>query len=409
MLIEVMLLLGLPLGVAAAAGGHGSLDPSFGKRGTLVSVVDPSANAAVVGLVLQPDGKMVVAGECCDGLFKSLMMVGYSKNGSLDRSFGDAGKTEGNVWPRTLAQQPDGKLVVAGLGNGTTLSTVACAPCLQLARYSASGSLDRGFGAGGIVLNLSAYGPAGLAVEPDGRIVVADQGSARLFRYLQSGSLDRGFGSRGTVTTRFKTGAWALAVRPDGKILVAGAATVGGCRMFALARYNRNGTLDTSFGRDGTVTTGLPRHAAFGSLVLQSDGKLVAAGASGRENHQAMLLARYNANGSLDRSFGSGGMVTTRVGADSNAYALVIQPDGKIVSAGTASKKAPPASRVYGTFVLVRYKSNGTLDHSFGSAGIETTRIGSDSGADALAIQPDGKLVAAGWSDDEFALARYQR
>jgi uncharacterized delta-60 repeat protein len=409
MLIGVMLLLGLPLGVAAAAGGHGSLDPSFGKRGTVVSVVDPSANAVAVGLVLQPDGKLVVAGECCGGLSKSLMMVRYSKNGSLDRSFGDAGKAEGNVWPWMLAQQPDGKLVVAGLGNGATLSTMACGPCLQLARYSANGLLDRSFGVGGTVLNLRAYGPAGLTVQPDGRIVVADRSSARLFRYTQSGSLDRGFGSRGIVTTRFGTGAWALVLRPDGKIVVAGAMTVRGRRMFALVRYNPNGTLDTSFGRDGTVRTALPGHAAFASLVLQPDGKLVAAGASGRESHQAMLLARYNATGSLDRSFGSDGIVTTRVGADSSAYAVAIQPDGKIVSAGTTSKKEPLASGAHYTFVLARYKPNGTLDHSFGSTGIETTRIGTDSGADTLAIQPDGKLVAAGYSDGEFALARYQR
>ena len=215
------------------------------------------------------------------------------------------------------------------------------------------------------------------------------------------GSLDTSFGRGGKVMTPpVAHGAAALAIQKDGKLVAAGG--------FALARYNANGSLDTSFGRGGKTPPGGSGGAH--TLAIQKDGKLVAAGWGGTEGHFA--LARYNADGSLDTSFGRGGKVTTPIGSgQAEAFALAIQKDGKLVAAGYGGGAGGTRG-----FALVRYNANGSLDGSFGRGGKVTTLVGSyGGGAGALAIQKDGKLVAAGGrnngskgdSDDVFVLVRY--
>ena len=186
---------------------------------------------------------------------------------------------------------------------------------------------------------------------------------------------------------------------------------------FALARYNPNGTLDGTFGTGGKVTTDFngdddEAHA----LVLQPDGKLVAAGqAESGYRGRDFALARYNPNGSLDATFGTGGKVTTDfAGNDDAAFGAVLQSDGKIVAAGGAKTSRSQ------DFALARYNANGSLDATFGTGGKVTTDFaGNDDAAFALALQQDGKLVAAGGanvgrsrtdyrgSGEDFALARY--
>src|SRR5439155_622700 len=188
----------------------------------------------------------------------------------------------------------------------------------------------------------------------------------------------------------------------------AGYASSAGKTTFALVRYNASGSLDASFGTGGKVTTpiGSVDDEAF-ALVLEPDGKLVAAGYSDRGSNNAVALVRYNANGSLDTSFGTGGKVTTAIGSvDDEVFALVRQPDGKLVAAGYTSGTNSTA------FALVRYNADGSLDTSFGTGGKVTTAIGSiDDEVNALVLQADGKLAAAGYSyngsDTDFAVARY--
>jgi len=159
-------------------------------------------------------------------------------------------------------------------------------------------------------------------------------------------------------------------------------------------RYNANGSLDTSFGTGGIVTTPIGNSNDASALGIQSDGKIVVAGGSSNGSNYDFALVRYNTNGSLDTSFGTGGIVNTPVGS-SNDYArtLGIQSDGKIVAAGDSSNGSK------NDFALVRYNANGSLDTSFGTGGIVTTPVGSSGGAYALAIQSDGKIVAAGSSN----------
>jgi uncharacterized delta-60 repeat protein len=218
------------------------------------------------------------------------------------------------------------------------------------------------------------------------------------------GDLDPTFGTGGTVITSFggTDVASAVALQPDGKLVVAGRTNIAGNTVFALARYNPNGGLDPAFGTGGLVTTDFGSTDQAFAVALQGDGKIVTAGRRGSD----VIVARYNADGSVDSSFGSTtGRVITNFGATEQALALVLQPDGKIVVAGRTNKPAPNGNF---DFALARYEAAGTLDLTFGTAGLVTTDFGgSVDRAFAMALQPDGKLVVAGDSDANFALARY--
>ncbi|MBA2434942.1 MAG: hypothetical protein H0V54_07660, partial [Chthoniobacterales bacterium] len=225
------------------------------------------------------------------------------------------------------------------------------------------------------------------------------------------GDLDPTFGTNGKVTTDFGTiidEARAVAVQPDGKIVTAGATVGGNFFDFALARYNTDGSLDITFGTGGKVTTAFNTNndEAF-AVALQADGKIVAAGFAVIGGTDDFALARYNTNGSLDTTFGTGGKVTTAFGSSiDRAHAVAVQPDGKIVAAGRAVIGGGSFD-----FALARYNTDGSLDTTFGTGGKVTTACGSSNDeAFAVALQPDGKIVAAGRvfsNKEDFALARY--
>ena len=244
---------------------------------------------------------------------------------------------------------------------------------------------------------------------------------------VPQGSMDTSFGNSGNVTTDFGGGednARGIAIQPDGKLVTAGSAEdrsgPGWANDFALARYNSDGSLDTSFGNGGKVTT-----AFFGDsddasdVALQDDGKIVVAGSTFNnvDSSWDVALARYNPDGSLDTSFGNGGKVVTDYsGGDDEARAVAIQQDGKIVAAGV-NRQPPPGENEPSNydFALARYNTDGSLDTSFDGDGKVTTDF--DSGladyANAVAVQQDGKIVAARytWNDttgmSDQALARY--
>ena len=335
------------------------------------------------------------------------------KGGSLDRSFGGDGRVRFNlrVIPGSAVLQPDGKLVAAGFRRFD----------VALARLNANGSLDTSFGAGGVV-HTDFGGPDAadranaLVLQPDGKLVAAGRSLSGpignvdliLARYHPDGSLDASFGAGGIVVESRGFSGNALLLQPDGKLVAAD----GGGQLF---RFNPDGTLDTSFGDDGRVALNFGGPGGFSALVLQPDGKLVAAGVAGTIDtgdfllaHRGdFLLARFNPDGSLDTSFGTGGLVVTDFGRDSAANALVLQADGKLVAGGNLFVR-----RFEPDFIVARYQPDGSLDATFGSGGAVQTRFGrSFVGLQALVLQADGKLVAAGDSnasgDSDFALARY--
>jgi len=390
--------------VPPVAAGPGDLDQSFGTGGKVTTDFDSFEQANA--LAIQADGKLVAAGNAQDPVtFRSVFfaLARYNPNGTLDSSFGKSGKiladfgVPGDARAWALAIQADGKLVVAGGAGGD----------FALARYNPDGSPDSSFGTSGkVTTDFGVQDTArALTIQADGKLIVfgstntAGRVDFALARYNPDGSPDSSFGVEGKVTTDFIGGrdeASALAIQIDGKLVAAGSATdpLTGIPKFALARYNADGSLDSSFGVGGKVTTDFGGISVASSLAIQGDGKLVVAG---QAFFLSFALARYNADGSLDSSFGVGGKVTTDFGGSGQALALAIQADGKLVVAGGAG----------GDFALARYNPDGSLDSSFGVGGKITTDFGGFGQAFALAIQADGKLVLAGGAGNDFALARY--
>jgi uncharacterized delta-60 repeat protein len=244
-----------------------------------------------------------------------------------------------------------------------------------------------------------------VAIQTDGKLVAAGSSNSgdfrfkfALARYNPDGTLDTTFGGDGKVTTRFATTsfgeAFGVAIQDDGKIVAVGSSYLTHAK-FALARYNPNGTLDTSFGGDGKVTTAFAARSdaeAFG-VAIQDDGKIVAAGDSFLQDRSKFALARYNPNGTLDTTFGGDGKVTTRFATrgDAEAFGVAIQDDGKIVAGGDSIVS-------HGKFALARYNLNGTLDATFDGDGKVTTAFAtrSDAEASGVALQDDGKIVVGG-------------
>jgi uncharacterized delta-60 repeat protein len=404
----------------------GSLDPTFDGDGRVVNEFSLNYDSAAA-VQLQPDGKIVAAGlitTADDGtqdLTADFGAARYNPDGSLDLSFDGDGWVSTFFRPDTfefgrgLVIQPDGTLVIAG-----AIDTHPQQVTFGLLRYLPSGALDPAFGTGGKLqawANQSAANERARAValQPDGKIVLAgllgNVGDGfRLVRYTADGARDPSFGMNGEIQTHFtETGdaAFALLVQPDGKIVAAG--HVGYLDRFALARYNPDGSLDPGFGTGGRVTTSIAVGEAgqVRALAWQSDGKLVAAGYS----TLGFALVRYQPNGTLDGSFGTGGIVTTRVGGYIDAAnAVVIQADEKIVAAGSASSHiCNPTCQDNYDIGLARYNPDGTLDLTFDGDGMVTTAFSPTSydEAHALVLQANGQVVISGVTNGDFALARY--
>jgi uncharacterized delta-60 repeat protein len=353
----------------------------------------------------------------------------YTADGVLDQSFGNGGlvitrSTQRSFVANALALQPDNKILVAGMVSDLASASLQ----LAVARYNPDGSVDDGFGTGGLAA--AAVGAAGaaasaLALQPDGRILVAGAAFAHgttsdqfatdddfaLVRYTPDGRLDLGFGSGGIVTTDFGSGdagarpaldrAGGVAVQSDGRIVVGGS-TRGDHQAFAVARYTVDGALDSSFGVGGKAQ--IPAQSAqVYAVIVQPTGDLVlagTAGASGGGSTAPFALARFRADGRPDLTFGSEGVVTTSFeGSRSGARAAATQSDGKLLIGGarfgapSAQGEALPQSG----FALARYTVDGRIDAAFGESGRVLTNMG-DAGATplSLAVQPDGKIIAAG-------------
>jgi uncharacterized delta-60 repeat protein len=312
-------------------------------------------------------------------------------------------------------QAADGKIIAAGH------SALAGQGVIALVRYNADGTLDTAFGSNGVVR--TAIGSEGaeavaVAVQADGKIVVAGTILAPdfsgkgivLLRYLTGGALDPAFGATGivikTIGTGSDTAAAALALQPaalpaDERIVVAGHAFTGTKTDIVLLKYNSiDGTPDLNFGNNGLVTTPLGSDAAALAIQVQpADGKIVAAGSVGNFSDFSMdaVLLRYNANGTLDTTFGVGGIVQTDIGTGNNfANAIVLQPDGNIVVAGHANVNF---SLDTSDIALFRYSAAGALETTFGETGQNgkvVTTLGGFDNAFSVALQPDGKIVVSG-------------
>jgi uncharacterized delta-60 repeat protein len=396
-----VLVVGLVLSTASHA-APGDLDPTFSGDGKQTTDFG-FANSAAAAVVRQPDGKVIAVGDGTgvDGL-GDFVLARYNPDGSLDTTFSGDGVQatdfERGDGAKAVALQANGKIVAAGIATD-----VDGAEHFAVARYNPNGSLDTTFsGDGKQTTDLGRLDFAnGVAIQADGKIVAAGQGNGNfaLARYNPNGSLDSTFSGDGKQTTDFGGGdaANGVAIQGDGKIVAVGYDGTTANRAFALARYNPNGSLDTTFSGDGKQTTdfgGIDRAAA---VALQGNGRIVAVGGANAD----FALARYNLNGSLDTTFSGDGKQTTDFGGGGDiANAVAIQGDGKIVAAGQGT----------GNFALARYNLNGSLDPTFSGDGKQTTDFGGSDTANGVAVQADGKIIAVGSGGslfENFALARY--
>lgn len=421
----------------------GDLDPALGGG---VVLTDFGSNAHAWAVLALPDGRLVAAGDgrATSGGSNDFALARHLADGASDPTFGAGGRVTtdfGGTFDAAyaLAVQPDGKLVAAGVTAPISTSTLAD---FALVRYETDGSLDPTFGTGGRVVTDFAGGfdeARALVIQPDGRIVAAGRNNFQLARYEPDGTLDPTFGQGGLVTTGGPFGfgllqGRALVLEPDGKLVVGGwifdnAGLIGGDSFF-LARYLADGSLDPSFGDGGRVLTDFPNDFSIFAfnrdvgrgLARQPDGKLVLVGFvfDPVRLESQFALARYQPDGSLDATFGEGGLVrTTLVRNGNDGFAVAVEPGGKIVAAGEASvpEGRHDTRRDLG---IVRYLPDGRPDPGFGVCGLVTTDprppgaiTGFAAEAHAVAIQADGAIVVAGETpvppvENHFVLARYE-
>ena len=384
----IVLSLGL-LTTALVLAAPGDLDTTFDGDGIVTT--DFGTTATTSDVAIQADGKIGVAGGS-DGKFA---LARYNSTGTLDTTFDGDGLVTTTIGTSAegiaVAIQSDGKIVVSG-GISAGLAEE-----FALARYNSDGSLDTTFDGNGIVtIDLADAFAHDVAIQADGKIVAVggSDGTFSLARFNSTGTLDSTFDGDGKVFTAIGTAVNtnAVAIQSDGKIVVAG----GSDGKFALARYNSTGTLDSTFDGDGLVTTTIGTSAEGGAVAIQSDGKIVVSGGVSAGLAEEFALARYNSDGSLDTTFDGDGIVTIDL-ADAFAHDVAIHADGKIAAVGGSN----------GSFALARFNSNGSLDTTFDGDGKVFTAIGAGTDTDAVAIQSDGKIVVAGTSSGDFALARY--
>ncbi len=349
-----------------------------------------------------------------------LVQSGLCQPGNPNPDFGDGGivKTSFGKWYNhctSMTLQPDDKILLAGIANRMDTANFA------LARYSKAGELDKSFSVDGIVI--TDFGPYAedaysVALTPDGKIVLAGcsfNGPVSgwnfiVARYNSDGMLDLSFDEDGKVCSDFSESsdfAYSACIQNDGKIIVAG--YIYEIMDFALIRYNTDGSPDNTFGEEGRVITDIDE--AFNiarCMVIQPDGKIIAAGSNQYTSEDMdIVLVRYNPDGSIDNTFSVDGKVVTSLGEYTElAKAIALQPDGKILIAGGSDDGTDSDG------VLVRYNSDGTLDLSFDEDGIVITDISCTSiYTTSLVIQPDNKIVVAGTADNgtdyDIFLLRY--
>ncbi len=401
----------------------GDLDPTFGPVGFVITSLSPGMDRAFA-IARQPDGKIILAGTRNQNSSASnIGLVRYNPNGSLDTSFDGDGIVTTQVGTTgteasAVAVQPDGKIVVAGI------STISGTGFYTIVRYNPNGSLDTSFDGDGIFTVSGIGHPDSIAIQPDGKIVTAGSISLDFFssdfcivRVNPNGGLDTTFDTDGKAIVSISDPsagntdlAFAIALQTDGKIVVGGESDfLNTARDFTLARLNPDGSLDTTFDGDGKVRTsfgGNNQLEGIASIAIKPDGRIVAAGYGGENGVRGFTIAQYNTDGSLDTSFGGDGKVVVPTSSNGNerAYGVAVQPDGKIVAVGYSILK----------FAVIRLNTDGSPDQAFGSNGIVLTPIYSSGSAAARAvlIEPNGKIAVAGSAvkggiEEDFVLARY--
>lgn len=397
---------------------NGTLDTTFNGTGIGFAVVGDA-----LGVAIQQDGKIVVVGNNANPANVDIKVIRYNSNGTLDTTFDVDGIVETPVGSGTDAAfavqiQPDGRILVSGRSDSNPVFVDSFA----IVRYNSNGALDTTFDTDGIVI---VPGPGNaitdsMALQPDGKIVVAHNyytGSAyalTVLRYEANGSLDTSFDTDGRVQTTVGTNVEHayVAIQKDGKIVVACSSYTSSAAGydFWVVRYNTDGSTDLTFGNSGMVVTPIGTGAAFDmprSIAIQANGKIVVGGKSPTGTNSDFAAVRYNRNGSLDMKWGTGGIVRTDIGGNSESMnAVAIQTNGRIIGAGESDVGSAGTRR----FALARYSGDTGENSDFDRDGQSDISVYRPSeGIWYVLRSSTGSVSGAKWgvSTDEIAAADY--
>lgn len=397
----------------------GVLDTSFGNNGIATTQVSPRYNFATATTV-QPDGKIIVVGDSGEPAVYKATVVRFNTDGTLDTSFGTGGNVTITIpsaksFGMDVALQDDGKIVIgARTWDNVTGNMV-------LARLNTDGSFDNTFGTNGVVIANSGGSDvlASVIIADDGKIYIAGDSDDNfsIARFNTDGTMDTSFGANGWSFIDFNSSSYAqeIAFQNDGKIVMGGFTIISGGRyQMAAARITADGALDSSFGVGGKVSFNFGiDHDIATTLGIQSDGKIVLGGHTYITSNPRLAydfaVVRLNTDGSFDTTYGNNGVTTTQIVDEANyANGLVIQADDKVVLAGRTVKLFDY------DFAMIRFNTDGTLDNTFGNGGkVSTDNGGKEDHGYAIARQPDNKIILAGHSyssggnDSEIVVARY--
>lgn len=357
---------------------NGKLDISFGNNGEVITPIAKNNNQSnendfINSIAIQLDGKIIAVGKTDNGINDDFAIVRYNIDGTIDSTFNNNGIVitnfgTANSEAKSVAIQMDGKIVVTGV----TYDTITLKNNLVLVRYLTDGRLDETFGKLGKVITSTGQNHRymkSVKLQKDGKIVVAGtiyngiNDDFSIMRFTLDGKLDNTFGINGIVTTsidKYYEAIFSLDIQNDGKIVVAGLVEFENNKFdFALARYDTNGLLDNTFGKNGIVTTDIVNFDDFASsLKIQNDGKILVAGSIYLGSNSTFgfdgAIVRYDQHGKIDQSFGNNGKILLNLdNSTTSNYSLEIQNDGKILIAGTYSENTFP---LY--FVVSRYNND---------------------------------------------------
>ncbi len=395
----------LSAGAFTVQAAPGDLDTTFNGTGKVTTQLGAGGGSSFQDVAIQTDGKILAVDSAEGESDLDWALVRYLSDGSLDTSFGAGGKVltplgAHDDLAHAVAIQNDGKIIVGGLLTNSNFTRTGA-----LVRYNANGAIDTTFGTDGVMTSVNFTVINAVVIQTDGKIVVAGDnatgGYGVVQRFNSDGTNDSSFGSNSNTIVSFGIGRTdflnSVALQANGKIIVAGGSQTGNAPDFAFARLNSNGTLDTTFDTDGLLLVPVGAGDAAYAVAVQADGKIVAAGY--RDDDFAVV--RLKSDGTLDASFDGDGIVTTDLVGSDVGRDMLIQPNGKIIVAGSNSNV------LEAHFAVVSYNSDGSLNTPFGTDGVVQIDFGSTPEfATALTLDYDGNLVVAGNSTNLLAVAR---
>ncbi|NET10775.1 MAG: DUF4347 domain-containing protein [Symploca sp. SIO2B6] len=391
----------------------GDRDTNFGNNGIVTTDIGFNSDDGGWSITTDDNGNILVGGYTEAYGSNDFALIRYTATGELDTSFGQGGIAIADIGTNSddlmfsITIDINGNILVSGASNANGSND------FTLARYTADGFLDTNFGTGGIVSTDIGFGSSdysySITTDGNGNIVVAGTSDASgssdftLVRYTADGSLDLNFGTDGIVTTDIggfgsSDSGYGLVTDSSGNILVSGSSDASGSSDFTVVRYTTTGELDHTFGTGGIVTTdiGVTSNDSANGITIDSNGNILVSGYSNANGSNDFAVVRYTPDGTVDTTFGTAGIVITDINAGSEdaGWSVATDSQGNVLVGGDTYNNDATSD----DFALVRYTTAGILDTTFGLGGIVTTSIsaGSEDAGLSIAIDSNDNILAVG-------------